>query len=87
MAAGLYEPTGSACSSGLRPAGLRDADDISVALVCRAHYGRLRQLHGRELDQLERHLVAGFHQPPQPAQSADEGVRLVVRSHDPAEVG
>jgi hypothetical protein len=74
----LYEPTGSACSGGVRSTGLRDADDISAVLVCRAHYGRLRQLHGRELDQLERYLVAGFHRPPQPAPSdADERLRVV----------
>jgi hypothetical protein len=73
----LYEPTGSACSGGMRPVGLRDADDNSVILVCRAHYGRLRQLHGRELDQLEVYLVAGFHQPPQPAPSDEPELRVV----------
>lgn len=72
----LYSPV-SACSGGTRSAGLRDANDDNVVLVCRAHFGRLRQLTDRELAQLEQHLVVRFYQEPAPAPEREEGAKLV----------
>ena len=61
----------------MRSAGFRDANDDNVVLICQAHYGRLRQLSGRDLDQLERHLVVRFYQEPAPAPDRQDGVRVV----------
>ncbi len=50
----------SKCSSAPKAVGLHhdlDGDDV---LVCKAHYGRLRQLEPREAEKLERYLKRAF---------------------------
>jgi hypothetical protein len=44
----------------VRSVGLRDEDDMSCVLVCRAHYGRLRKLDPLAADELERVLFEAF---------------------------
>ena len=49
----IYAPI-SVCSGLPAPMGLRHKTDTTKVIVCRAHYGRLHRLNGRELDSLER---------------------------------
>jgi HK97 family phage major capsid protein len=73
----LYAPV-STCSGAATIVGLRDDDDGSGVLVCKAHYGRLRTLGSRELDKLERFLIAGFGHQLAPREREDEGPRVIV---------
>jgi len=50
----------STCSGRPVPVGLEGDEDMDVVLCCRAHYGRLRQLDERKLNQLRDHLRDGF---------------------------
>lgn len=50
----------SACSGSAASVGLADDDDPDAVLVCKAHYGRLRQLDERDREQLRRHLRQTF---------------------------
>lgn len=50
----------SKCSGPPMSVGLRDSDDVNAILACKAHYGRLRKLDGRTLDELERVLLVAF---------------------------
>jgi hypothetical protein len=45
------------------PVGLGGEKDGSAVLVCKAHYGRLRQLEQRDSVKLERYLRRAFGQP------------------------
>jgi hypothetical protein len=55
----MYSPL-SKCSGSTASVGLRDNDDVSAVLVCKAHYGRLRRMQPRDLDRLERVLREAF---------------------------
>ena len=73
----LYSPL-STCSGGIGSVGLADNEDADAVLVCRAHFGRLRSLDRRQLEQLRHHLHVHF--APRSATatpSDDEGARLV----------
>ena len=48
------------CSGPTSAVGLRGPDDTNDVLVCRAHFGRLRSVRKRDLDELERYLVRAF---------------------------
>ena len=52
------------CSSEPFLVGLRHWDDENDVLACKAHIGRLRELDGRRLDELERDLTRAFARPP-----------------------
>jgi hypothetical protein len=56
----LHVCTDQVCTGPAYPTGLRGEDDENDVLVCRAHFGRLRRMPERELDQLERVLVRAF---------------------------
>ena len=56
----LYARPERACSPRVRAVGLRHEFDGSDVLVCSGHYGRLRRLEGRRLDELERVLTEAF---------------------------
>lgn len=55
----LYAPI-SNCSSKPKAVRLRHDLDTNDVLVCKAHYGALRRLDDRALDELERVLVKAF---------------------------
>jgi hypothetical protein len=55
----MYSPL-SKCSGPLRSAGLRDDDYFYAVIVCRAHYGRLRQMPEGDLDELEHVLLDAY---------------------------
>ena len=50
----------STCSGGPASVGLADNEDNDAVLVCKAHFGRLRQLEGRELERLRAELHSVF---------------------------
>ncbi len=56
----LYAAPGRNCSSKPRSTGLRDDLDDSNILVCRGHYGALRNMEARRLDELEQGLIQAF---------------------------
>ena len=56
----LYAAPGRNCSSKPRSTGLRDDLDGSNVLVCKGHYGALRNMDARRLDELERDLTRAF---------------------------
>jgi hypothetical protein len=55
----MYAPV-SECSGPARATGFRNDEDVKDVLVCRAHYGRLRKLNGRDADELEQYLLRAF---------------------------
>jgi hypothetical protein len=55
----MYAPV-SKCSGPPRAVGLRHDLDDSDVLVCGAHFGRLRKLDERSLDELEHSLKRAF---------------------------
>ncbi len=55
----MYAPV-SKCSGRPKAVGLRHNLDDSEVLVCNAHYGRLRKLDERRLDELEYYLKRAF---------------------------
>ena len=55
----LYAPI-SKCSSRPKAVGLRNNLDVNDVLVCKAHFGALRRMGERNLDELERSLKKAF---------------------------
>ncbi len=56
----LYAVPGRNCSSRPKAIGLRDDLDDSDVLVCKGHFGALRHMDTRRLDELERALTRAF---------------------------
>ena len=73
----MYSPI-SNCSGPALPVGLNGDWDESDIPVCKAHYGRLRQIDERALRNLERHLRKAFAKDTPPWEKEGEDDRGVV---------
>ena len=56
----MHAAPGRTCSSKPKAVGLRDDFDDSDVLVCKGHFGALRHMDGRRLDELARDLRRAF---------------------------